>query len=133
MTLDGYDEALAALESLTDKEAQRLLRNTNATLMRGLAKDIRKSAPKGRKGRLKKAKNIYARDKKSGQKDHKVVADVRASKDAFFWRFVEHGQGYGHAKPYVQPAVDRLEARLKDEFEAQFLKKMVKRAQRKMK
>jgi HK97 gp10 family phage protein len=128
MGIEGIDDLMKSLDGAPVK-AENILRGTVQGIATKVAKDIRRAAPKGDNGRLKKAKNIKAVRRRPV--DGLIFSDVRADgRDAFFWRFVEYGQGGGPAQPFVNPTIEaerpNMPAIYREQFGKRFEKAMKK-------
>jgi HK97 gp10 family phage protein len=122
--IEGIDDLLKTFEG-TPREANNLLRGTVQAVATRMAANIRRAAPKGDRGNLKRARNIRAvRRRPVGDL---IFSDVRANpRDAFHWRFVEHGQGGGQAQPFVNPTIEAERPKLPAEYRQQFGKRLEK-------
>lgn len=89
VTITGLESVRALLAEQVPAEARALLKSTVRQVAADIATDARDAAPRD-DGTLKRA--IRARVAKSDSPDQpKAEAYVR--KEAFYWRFLEYGQG----------------------------------------
>lgn len=125
MAIEGIDDLKKMLNDFAPRQAEQILRGTTQALATRVAKDIRARAPKGLSGRLKKARNIRAvRRRPVGSL---IFSDVRADpRDAFFWRFVEHGTLKTPAQPFVNPVIESEKPKMQQEYRDQFMKRYAK-------
>jgi HK97 gp10 family phage protein len=127
--VSGKVEVLG-LESV-DKMLNELAPNHAAALMRATVHGVASSAGKKMKqmvpvdeGTIKK--NIKTKRRKSSKA--KPISDVMIGKDAFYWRFVEHGTSDGQAEqPFVRPVEDELRVNIADIAKKEFGKKLEKK------
>ena len=137
MQLIGMEEIQKVLTELLPKEANNLSRN----LVFGLAQEAAVLAKQGvpvDTGNLRKSIKAKRRRGKPGQPVSDVIATQgkQAKHDGFYWRFIEHGTGGNNprpARPFVQPAFDKVRADLPmytDKVFTDKLRKRIARAQK---
>lgn len=132
--LIGMDEIQKILTGLLPKEANNLSRN----LVFGLAQEAAKLAKQNvpvKSGNLKKAIRAKRRRGKPGQPVSDVIATQgrEAKNDGFYWRFIEHGTGGKNtqpARPFIQPAYDKIQANLAQYTDKVFTDKLRSRIAR---
>lgn len=84
---------MAALSSVGPKEARHLARNTVQQVASDIAKDAADMAPRD-DGVLKRSIKARRRNTHGGDVFESVVHVLRTGgNDAFYWRFLEYGQG----------------------------------------
>lgn len=84
----GIEDIAKTLTELAPKQAQSIMRNTVQGVAQQMAKDARKDMPV-ESGALRKA----TRAKRERALPGKVSSTVRVNQKAFYWRFLEYGQG----------------------------------------
>jgi HK97 gp10 family phage protein len=84
----GLKGLAKTLTQIAPKQAQNIMRNTVQGVAQQMAKDARKDMPKD-SGAMRKA----TRAKRERALPGKVSSTVRVNQDAFYWRFLEYGQG----------------------------------------
>jgi len=119
LDIHGIESTVDLLKNVAPRSANNILRNTVTDVARDLAKDIKNTAPKD-EGTLRKS--IQAKRRK-GRRDE-IAASVLFRRDAkadgFYWRFIEYGTVKDPARPFVKPAVERLNARIGQVFNNSF-------------
>lgn len=88
VTIRGIADVNRTLQTIAPNEARNLLRATVFDLAKDFAKEGAERAPKD-EGVLAAA--VKAKREKGSRT--KVAASVRVGKEAFYWRFLEYGQG----------------------------------------
>lgn len=123
LRVDGVNDIGKTLEQLTPRHAQNIMRATVHGIASGVAKDARKMAPSdGPPLTLKPA--IKARREKV--RFGKIESTVRVNPKAFFWRFLEYGQGPdGVEHAFFMKAVLKMRADFDRLLVEQFGKKLV--------
>jgi HK97 gp10 family phage protein len=121
-----------AIADLLGEVAPRHAANISAAMVHGVAGDVRDRAKAGApvdEADLKKA----IKTKKRRRKYSLFRSDVIVLRRAFYWRFIEYGEGPARENAFFLRAVESLRARLPGIVKTQFLKKLqaaIKRAQR---
>lgn len=132
ISIDGVDDLGEMLTGFAPREAESLLRGTVQGTASKVAKAIRRNAPRGATKSLKSAKKIRAvRRRPVG---NLVFSDIKADpKDAFYWRFVEHGTPAATAKPFVNPVIEEFRPELPKIYRSEFGKRLEKKLARRAK
>lgn len=125
--IDGMKEVQDVLNNVAPNVAKNLMRTTVHGIAAQIAKDSKVNAPLGATGRVKK--NVKPK-RRRGKKDE-VVSEVHISQKAdekslFYWRFVEKGTKDTAERPFIRPAVQKVEAELGEIFRNQFGKQLEK-------
>lgn len=87
--IDGIEHVLAAIREVAPTEARNLIRNTVQQVATDIAKDARDMAPRD-DGVLKRSIKARRRNARGGDEFESVVHVLPA---AYYWRFLEYGQG----------------------------------------
>ena len=87
LVIRGIDDVRRVLGDLMPREAQKLKRQTALALAQDIAKDAKERMP-ARTGQMKAATKAQSENAGSD-----FDATVRVGKQAFYWRFLEYGQG----------------------------------------
>jgi HK97 gp10 family phage protein len=135
MEIHGLEDVQKILEDIAPKRATNLITAT----IRGVASEIRKemkgNAPKDTSNLIKSIKVKKSRSDKF-KPVFKVVFDSGkdAKHDGFYWRFVEHGQGFGqNATNFVRRSRLKIESNLEFYIKSQFSKKLESAIKRELK
>jgi len=88
VTLRGIDDVHDLLTKVGPRVAQNLMRSTIHSIAGGIAKSAKKNAPED-EGDLRKA----IKPKRERGMRGKLLSTVRVNPVAFYWRFLEYGQG----------------------------------------
>lgn len=86
--IKGIDGVNEILNSIGPREGYNLMRSTVHAIAAGISKDAKKSVPVD-EGTLKKA----IKHKRERAVGGYVLSTVRVDPSAFYWRFLEYGQG----------------------------------------
>ena len=129
IAIEGADDLGEMLTGFAPREAENILRGTVQGAASKVARAIRKGAPKGPTKSLKSAKKIKAvRRRPVG---NLIFSDIKADpRDAFYWRFVEHGTPHAAAQPFVNPTVESFRPDLPKIYREEFGKRYEKRLAR---
>lgn len=92
-TIRGVDDVDHLLTQLAPKEAKNLARSTVHGAAGEVAKQAKRAMPED-EGVLKKSTRV----KRARGALGKVQSNVVVTKAAFYWRFIEYGQGPDHAE-----------------------------------
>lgn len=125
--IDGIKDVQDVLNNVAPNVARNLMRTTVNGMASQIARDAKVNAPSGATGHVKK--NIKAK-RRRGKKDE-VVSEVHIMQKAapgslFYWRFVEKGTTETPERPFIRPAVQKVEAELGGIFRRQFGKQLEK-------
>lgn len=133
--ISGINDVKKILEDIAPNRAANLITAT----MRGVATEIKKeihgNTPKNT-GNLKKSLKVKKSRSDKFKPIFKVVFESGKSAryDGFYWRFVEHGQGFGNsATNFVRRSRLKIESNLDFYIRSQFSKKLesaIKREQK---
>lgn len=128
----GIEDVNRVLREIAPNEAKNLLRATTADLAKGIAQDAKANAPVDEgdiKGGIK--------HKRARGDRYTVKAEVVAnagSKDTYYWRFVEYGDGPDkRAQGFFLRALMKSQAELAQMYLSSFTDKLVRRLARKNK
>lgn len=121
-----------AIADLLSQVATRHAANIASAMVHGVAGEVRDGAKDGApvdEADLKKA----IKTKKRRRKFSVFRSDVIVLRRAFYWRFIEYGEGPAPGNAFFLRAVESLRPRMPDIVKEQFIKKLkaaIKRAQR---
>jgi hypothetical protein len=119
MKLRGVDDVNDLLSRVAPNHAQNIMRATVHDMAREVAKDARGEMPSD-EGDLKRS----TKHKREKVRDGKVQSTVRVNRRAFYWRFLEYGQGPdGVEYAFFAKAVQKLRAAWTERFLRSFVKK----------
>jgi hypothetical protein len=129
VTIRGIADVNHVLRTIAPNEAKNLLRATVYELAQDFANEGAERAPKD-EGVLVGA--VKAKREKGSRT--KVAASVRVGKEAFYWRFLEYGQGPDHVEHamFLQ-TLQSLRPDLERRYLDIFVKKLLARLARKRK
>lgn len=130
----GTKEMRDILETVAPREALNLSRNVVHGVASEVAKVAKEEAPED-EGVLRRAIKAVRRRMRFGRVQSDVVIQhgAGARHDAFYGRMVERGTSTRPARPFILPALRRIEQELPDILRAQFVKKLtaaIKRARK---
>lgn len=119
MTIRGVEDVNHLLTQIAPREARNIMRATIHATAGGIAKDARNNAPED-EGDLKAA----IKHKRERATSRRILSTVRVNRTAFYWRFVEYGQGPdGEKQAFFLRAVEAFRANMHQIFLTQFGKK----------
>lgn len=136
MELKGLDEIVDLLEKIAPKKANNLMTAT----IRGVATEIKKEIKgniRDNTGNLKRSLKVKKSRSEKSKPRFKVIFESgkSAKNDGFYWRFVEHDQGWGNQNAnFVRRSRLKIESNLGFYIRNQFSKKLksaIKREQKK--
>lgn len=126
MTISGIDDVANVLEKIAPREANNIMRAT----IHGVAGELRDDARLGMpvdEGTMKKSTVVKRRRAMFGQ----AKSDVIVTRGAFYWRFMEYGQGPGGVEyGMFLKAVHKFRGEMHRTFISQFGQKFEKRLAR---
>jgi len=118
-TLTGVDDVAKMLEQIAPREANNIMRATVHGVAGTISKDARNNSPED-EGDLKKA----IKHKRERSLPGRFLSTVRVNPTAFYWRFVEYGQGPdGEEQAMFLRAVEAFRRDMDRTFVTQFGKK----------
>lgn len=124
--ITGVADVNRVLRQIAPKEAQNLLRATLFEMAKQVAKEASNNAPVD-DGDLKGS--IKARRERG--KKNVLMASVRVLRKAFYWRFLEYGQGPdGVEHAFFLKALQNIEPEIERIYLQTFAKKLVARLAR---
>jgi HK97 gp10 family phage protein len=88
MRVVGLEDVAKTLTELAPREAQNIMRATLQGVAQQMAKDARKDMPTD-SGNMRRGTKAKRERSKPGQ----VLSTVRVGGPAYYWRFLEYGQG----------------------------------------
>lgn len=119
MELRGVDDVNELLSRIAPNHATNIMRATVHDMAREVAKDARGEMPSD-EGDLKRS----TKHKREKVRDGKAQSTVRVNRRAFYWRFLEYGQGPdGVEYAFFAKAVEKLRASWTERFLRSFVKK----------
>lgn len=119
VTVRGLDDVNNLLKTIAPREAYNIMRATVHGVAGGIAKDARFDAPQD-DGDLKKA----IKPKRERAVFGYLKSTVRVNPVAFYWRFLEYGQGPdGEEHAFFMRAVEKFRQDMHGIFLTQFGKK----------
>lgn len=119
MTLRGVEDVDRLLTRIAPRQAQNIMRATVHEMAGGVRKDAKAGMPykSGDMQRATKAKREQVRD-------GRIRSTVRVDKKAFYWRFLEYGDGPDKvAHAFFGRAVERMRAEMHRRYLVAFGKK----------
>lgn len=125
----GLEDVEDILNNIAPRHARNLMRATVYAVAGKARDEVRKNAPGAKKNRIRKATKVRRRKSPPDA----PVAEVHIGKEAFFWRFHEHGTVKMAPSPFVLPAKEKIERDKVRVVTEEFGKKLVaalKRASR---
>lgn len=123
----GIEDVNRVLQEIAPREAKNLLRATVNDVAGHMAKEAKSLAPK-EGGDLADA----IRHKRSRGTRDKVQSDVIVGKAAFYWRYLEYGQGPDRVEhAFFLRSLQEMRGRLSTVYVDVFVKKLVARLARK--
>ena len=130
VTIRGLDDVNELLSQIGPRQAINIMRATVQGVASGIAKDAKADAPQD-EGDLKKA----IKPKRERAKRGYLMSTVRVDPSAFYWRFLEYGQGPdGVEYAMFMRAVENFRMNMHQTFIQEFGKKweaaMVRAAKR---
>lgn len=120
-TIRGIDDVNDLLSQIAPKQARNIMRSTVHDMAGKVRNDAKKSMPtdEGTMKRLTKAKRERLRSF-----DDRVRSTVRVGRKAFYWRFLEYGDGPdGVEYAFFMHAVQKMQTSMQAMFLQSFLKK----------
>lgn len=150
----GLNELLTTLRQTAPREAANLARTVVHSVAAEMGKEIRRTAPVGKTGKLKRSVTWKRNKPKPGRFSSRVVLGAKNPKDktqAFYWKFIEfgtlkHAGRRSHrtltaqaranattrlqARPFVQPVKQDFSNRMPQIMREQFMKKLQQRLAR---
>lgn len=132
----GTSEVIRILNMLDNNDANNLMRAAIHGIAGKASKEIKKAAPTGRRNFLRDVIRPRRRKVRKGLAYSDVTAkrgNAGNAETAFYWRFVEYGQGYGPAQPFVNPVRRRYETIAPEEVDRMYLSKLAKMTRRRLK
>lgn len=119
VTITGIDDVNRILEDVGPRQAHNLMRSTIHGIAGEMRKESRRLAPKD-EGDLKRS--IKAKRERAPR--GKYLSTVRVAPKAFYWRFLEYGQGPDNVEhAFFMKTVEKFRPKLNDIFVQQFGKK----------
>lgn len=126
VTVSGIEDINHILTTIAPREAKNLLRATIFEMAKDIAKDAVSRMPSD-EGTMK-AETFAKRDR--GNKNT-LAASVRVSRDAFYWRFLEYGQGPDNVEyAFFLQTLQALRPDLDRKYLEIFTKKLIARLKR---
>lgn len=127
MDIRGIEDVNRTLRTIAPKEARNLMRSTVNTMARGLAVQARTWAPREH-GDLETA----IRHKRENLPAPNIVrSTVRVNKRAFYWRFLEYGDGPdGIEHAFFFRALENFRQDIDQIYLETFTKQLAKRLER---
>ena len=121
--VEGIDDIGNTLEKIAPRHAQNIMRATVHGVAAGITKDARKLAPTdGPPLTLRPAIKTHREKVRFGH----IESTVRVKSSAYFWRFLEYGQGPdGVEHAFFLKAVLKTAASLDNILVEQFGKKLI--------
>lgn len=117
--LRGLEDVDRLLSQIAPRQAKNILRATVHDMAKEIRDDARDGMPKD-EGTLKKA----TRHKRERGTPSTIESTVRVSKAAFYWRFLEYGDGPdGVAYDFFYNATQKMRAQMMQRFLVSFGKK----------
>lgn len=117
--ITGLEDVERILRSIAPRHAQNIMRATVHDVAKEVRDDARAGMPEN-EGKMKKA----TRHKRERAFPGRVESTVRVSKAAFYWRFLEYGDGPdGVAYNFFRNSVEMMRAKLHRQFLVSFGKK----------
>ena len=118
VTLKGIEDVNKLLEKVAPRQAINIMRATVHDMAGSISKDAKADMPVD-EGDMKKGTKHHRRRGKPGQ----VQSDVAVA-GAFYWRFLEYGQGPdGEEHAFFLKAVEKMRAEMVSRFLTSFGKK----------
>lgn len=126
MSISGVDEIQKALDQFVPDTAAKLMNNVVRTLAVEFKDEIALRAPTHRSMNLKRSLKVKKRRNEHNLPMFSVVFDAgkRAKHTGFYWRFVEHGTVNQTARPFVNPAIMKINSELDATITRIFSKKL---------
>lgn len=119
MTLRGVDDVDALLSKIAPRQAQNIMRATVHEMAGGVRKDAQAGMPVD-DGDMKRATKAKREQVRYGR----IRSTVRVAKKAFYWRFLEYGDGPDKVEhAFFLRAVERLRAEMMSRYLVAFGKK----------
>lgn len=129
VTITGVDDVAKVLSSIAPNEARNLMRSTVTDMAKQLAVDGRNNSPAD-EGTMRAAIRHERRNQK-GENRNIIRATVLVGRLAFYWRFLEYGQGPdGVEHGMFLKAIQKMSAEMDRVFLATFVKKLTARLAR---
>lgn len=122
--LRGIEDVDALLSEIAPREAKNILRATVHDMAGQVAKDARHYMPEDSGAMVAATKHKRERPRLSGPKADILRSTVRVNKRAFYWRFLEYGDGPdGVAHGFFAAAIQSLKINMNERFLRSFGKK----------
>lgn len=126
VTITGLSDVNKILRTIAPNEAKNLMRATVQEIASNIAKDVRPRIPKD-KGEL--AQSVFAKRERGDRET--VQSTVNVDKKAFYWRFLEYGDGPdGIEHAFFLKTLEAAGADLDQKYMAIFVRKLEARLQR---
>lgn len=117
--IEGIEDINALLSKVAPKKAKNIMRATVHGVAGQVRNDAKKAMPSDT-GDMKRS----TKAKRRRQRGNKIASDVIVEKKAFYWRFLEYGQGPdGREVAMFMQAVEKLKADFPRILSEQFVKK----------
>jgi hypothetical protein len=124
VTITGINDVGKVLTQIAPRAAINLLRTTTYAMAQEVTTDAKAVAPVAQ-GKLKAAMSTKRAKSRGTREVVRAVAYVK--RDAFYWRFLEYGQGPdGVEYAFYLRAIKAMEAKMGDLFLKTFVDKLVK-------
>jgi HK97 gp10 family phage protein len=121
VSITGVAEINAVLTQLTDKHAERIIRNTNYAICGEVRDRVRQKIPVGKTRVLRKSVSIKS------IKGRSLAAQLYFKPGGFYWRFLEHGtKNLMSPKKFLQESIDEVSAQLPQIINQSFTKVLQK-------
>lgn len=119
MTLRGLNDVNKVLGDIAPREAKNIMRTTIHDMAKEVRDDARDDMPVD-EGVLKRE----TKHKREKIRNNRVRSTVRVGKQAFYWRFLEYGDGPdGVAYDFFLKAVNKMRSKLEARFMVSFGRK----------
>jgi len=132
MTISGVDEIQQALDQFVPETANKLMNNVVRALAVEFKEEIELRAPIHATLNLKRSIKVKKRRNEHNLPMFSVVFDSgkRAKHQGFYWRHVEHGTTKLAARPFVSPAIQKVNSELDSTITRIFSKKLTQTARK---
>jgi len=118
ITFTGLDDVSQALTELAPRQARNIMRATVHGIAGKIRDESKKNAPK-QTGALRRA--IKAKRAKS--RPDRPESHVTVDPAAYYWKFLEYGTVKLTGKPFILPAMEKVDAQREQILIEQFGKK----------
>lgn len=117
--IEGVEDVERLLSQIAPRHAKNIMRATVHDMAKQVAEDARKDMPEDEGTMIAATK--HKRDRAKGGK---VSSSVRVNRIAFYWRFLEYGDGPdGVAYDFFRNAAHKLSSQMERTFLVSFAKK----------